>query len=54
MDVIFYLTLQAGQAELIALEKALKENMVPAGNAREVTPITPQIIIAILLFFIII
>ncbi|KAF3456370.1 hypothetical protein FNV43_RR01020 [Rhamnella rubrinervis] len=25
----------AGQAELIALEKAQKENMVPAGNARE-------------------
>lgn len=28
---------QAGQPELIALEKALKAAMVPAGNAREVT-----------------
>lgn len=32
-------TLQAGQPELIALEKALKEAMVPAGTAREVTVI---------------
>jgi len=29
--------LQAGQPELIALDKALKAAMVPAGNAREVT-----------------
>lgn len=29
-------TLQAGQPELIALEKALKEAMVPSGTAREV------------------
>lgn len=28
---------QAGQPQLIALEKALKEAMVPAGMAREVT-----------------
>lgn len=28
--------LQAGQPELIALEKALKEAMVPSGTAREV------------------
>lgn len=27
---------QAGQAELIALERALKETMIPAGTAREV------------------
>ena len=32
-------SLQAGQPELIALEKALKEAMVPAGTAREVTVI---------------
>lgn len=30
--------LQAGQPELIALEKALKAAMNPAGTAREVTP----------------
>ena len=30
-------SLQAGQAELIALEKALKEAMVSAGTAREVS-----------------
>lgn len=28
--------LQAGQPELIALEKAMKETMIPAGTAREV------------------
>lgn len=28
--------LQSGQPELIALEKALKDNMVSAGTAREV------------------
>lgn len=33
---IFNFMLQAGQPELIALEKALKEAMVPAGKAREV------------------
>lgn len=33
---IFNLILQAGQPELIALEKALKKAMVPAGKAREV------------------
>lgn len=32
--------LQAGQPELIALEKALKAAMNPAGTAREVTPYT--------------
>ena len=34
---ITYFKVQAGQPELIALEQALKDAMVPAGNAREVT-----------------
>lgn len=38
---------QAGQPELIALEKALKAAMVPAGNAREVTA---MILLQIFLF----
>ena len=37
--MLLLLTIQAGQPELIALEKALKEAMVPAGTAREVTVI---------------
>lgn len=36
--ILSHFLLQAGQPELIALEKAVKAAMDPAGTAREVTP----------------
>lgn len=36
--ILSHFMLQAGQPELIALEKAVKAAMNPAGTAREVTP----------------
>ena len=38
-NIMYLSSLQAGQPELITLEKALKEAMVPAGTAREVSVI---------------
>lgn len=36
----YFTVMQAGQAELVSLEKVLKEAMVPAGTAREVMRIS--------------
>lgn len=43
-------SIQAGQPELIALEKALKEAMVPAGTAREVMSLLILIIRMLVVF----
>jgi len=36
---MYVIVMQVGQAELVSLEKVLKEAMVPAGAAREVCPL---------------